>query len=65
MLLVKKRQGNLNKSEQQHTWQVQFTYEKFIWLYLRKQFNNFKNNIEVNEKKGTSSIAVTFKESIT
>lgn len=36
-----------------------------MWLYLRKEFAALKKNLEVREKKGESSVIVTFRDNIT
>jgi hypothetical protein len=37
-----------------------------VWLYLRKEFEPLKKNVEVKERKGDPPVVVvTFKENIT
>lgn len=64
MALVKKREGNIQR-EKECSWQVDLSYQKFLWLYLTKQFASFKKNVEVRERKGELAVVVTLKENIT
>lgn len=37
---------------------IEVQYEKFIWMYLRKEFQSLKKSLEVKENKNENTLTL-------
>lgn len=45
MAIVKKRESNQDQDKKESVYQLEINYEKFIWMYMKKQFQSLKKNL--------------------
>ncbi len=45
MSIVKKRESNQDQDKKESVHKLDISYEKFIWMYLKKEFSSLKKNL--------------------